>query len=112
MCSTFIRPRDKPIFSANTLAYFQDVYDHVLRLLDVLDMEREMLAAALDAHLAVVSNRLNTTMRTLTAITVAVALIGSVFGAWGMNFEQVPLENSPWGFWAVAWARCCWSSPP
>jgi magnesium transporter len=97
----FLR-RDKPIFSANTLAYFQDVYDHVLRLLDVLDMEREMLAAALDAHLAVVSNRLNTTMRTLTAITVAVALIGSVFGAWGMNFEQVPLENSPWGFWAVA----------
>ncbi len=97
----FLR-RDKPIFSANTLAYFQDVYDHILRLLDVLDIEREMLAAALDAHLAVISNRLNTTMRTLTVITVAVALVGSVFGAWGMNFEAIPLAGSPWGFWAVA----------
>lgn len=96
----FLR-RDQPIFSANTLAYFQSVYDHVLRLLDAIDMEREMVASALEAHLAVVSNRLNAVMKTLTVITVVVAITGSVFGAWGMNFTRIPLAGSPWGFWVV-----------
>jgi magnesium transporter len=98
--SLFLR-RDQPLFSANTLVYFQDVYDHILRILDVLDIERDMVASTLDAHLAVVSNQLNETMKTLTVITVVVALAGSVFGAWGMNFEVIPLATAPWGFWGV-----------
>lgn len=98
--NVFLR-RDHPYFSSSTLAYFQNVHDHLLRLLDALDTEREMLAAALDAHLAVTSNRLNATMKTLTIITVVVAFVGSVFGAWGMNFTKVPLAEHPWGFWLV-----------
>jgi magnesium transporter len=96
----FLR-RDQSMFSANTIAYFQNVYDHVLRLLDAVDMQREMLAGVLEAHLAVVSNRLNATMKTLTVITITVAIAGSVFGAWGMNFGNIPLAESEWGFWAV-----------
>lgn len=96
----FLR-RDQPLFSANTQVYFQDVYDHILRILDVLDIERDMVASTLDAHLTVVSNQLNETMKTLTVITVVVALAGSVFGAWGMNFTTVPLAETPWGFWGV-----------
>jgi magnesium transporter len=98
--SLFLR-RDQPLFSANTLVYFRDVYDHILRILDVLDVERDMVASTLDAHLTVVSNQLNQTMKTLTVITVIVALAGSVFGAWGMNFEAIPLATAPWGFWGV-----------
>jgi magnesium transporter len=96
----FLR-RDQPLFSANTQVYFQDVYDHILRILDVLDIERDMVASTLDAHLTVVSNQLNETMKTLTVITVVVALAGSVFGAWGMNFTTIPLAEAPWGFWGV-----------
>lgn len=96
----FLR-RDHPLFSGTTIVYFQDVYDHVLRLLDALDTEREMVAAALDAYLAVASNRVNATMKTLTVLTVIVAIAGSVFGAWGMNFSRIPFSGSPWGFWAV-----------
>jgi magnesium transporter len=96
----FLR-RDHPVFSANTLIYFQNVYDHILRLLDAIDMEREMVSGALQAHLAVTSNRLNAVMKALTLITVVVAIAGSVFGAWGMNFSNIPLAESPWGFWAI-----------
>jgi magnesium transporter len=92
---------DQPIFSANTRVYFQDVYDHILRILDVLDIERDMVASTLDAHLTVASNQLNATMKTLTVITVVVAGYGSVFGAWGMNFNVMPLAEVPWGFWGV-----------
>lgn len=97
---TFIR-RDHPFFTANTRVYFQDVYDHVLRILDVLDIEREMVTGATEAYLTVLSNRLNMTMKTLTVITICVAIAGIVFGAWGMNFDAIPLAKTPGGFWLV-----------
>jgi magnesium transporter len=96
----FLR-RDQPIFSASTHVYFHDVYDHILRILDVLDMERDMVSGALDAYLTIISNRLNATMKTLTVITIVVAIAGSVFGAWGMNVPEIPLADTPFGFWWV-----------
>jgi magnesium transporter len=90
-----------PFFGASTRVYFQDVYDHVLRILDVLDVEREMVAGAMEASLTVMSNRLNVTMKTLTVITICVAILGSIFGAWGMNFDYIPLQKSPFGFAVV-----------
>ena len=81
--------------------YLRDVFEHVLRILDDLDAERDMASNALEASLAINANRLNKTMKTLAVITVAVAVVGSVFGAYGMNFEAMPLASSPWGFWVV-----------
>jgi Mg2+ and Co2+ transporter CorA len=40
-------------------------------------------------------------MKRLAVITVAVAVVGSVFGAYGMNFQVLPLAGAPWGFWVV-----------
>jgi magnesium transporter len=100
--NTFLR-RDQAIFSAETYPYFQDAYDHVLRLLDILDIERDMATGALEAQLSVVSNRLNETMKGLTVIAICVALMGAVFGAWGMNFDEVPLHTSGiWGFYILS----------
>jgi magnesium transporter len=93
----FLRP-DHTYFSASTLVYFQDLYNHILRILDVLDMERDMATGALEAYLTVMSNRLNQTMKTLSVLTMAVAILSAVFGAWGMNFSAMPLGDSPWGF--------------
>ena len=92
--------RDRPMFSAGTVVYFQDVYDHMLRILDVLEMEREMVTGALLAYQTILSNRLNATMRTLTVITAVVAAAGLVFGAWGMNVP-VPLAETQWAFAAI-----------
>src|ERR1041384_3545999 len=79
--NTFLR-RDQLIFSNETYPYFQDAYDHVLRLLDIIDVERDMATGALEAQLSVVSNRLNETMKRLTVIAICVAIMGAVFGAW------------------------------
>jgi len=95
-----LRP-DHPFFPGNTEVYLREVLDHVLRLLDDLDAERDMASGALEASLAINANRLNQTMKTLAVITVAVAVVGSVFGAYGMNFEALPLAASPWGFWVI-----------
>jgi magnesium transporter len=98
--TVFLRP-EHSFVTANTRVYFHDVHDHVLRILDVLETEREAVGSAMEASLAVVSNRLNLNMKNLTIITVCVAVVGSVFGAWGMNFKYIPLSESAGGFWIV-----------
>ncbi len=94
--------RDHQLFPANGEVYLREVSNRVLRLLDVLETEREMAAGALEASLTVSSNRLNRTIKTLAVITVSVAAVASVFGAYGMNFDVLPLAHSPWGFWVIS----------
>jgi magnesium transporter len=93
--------RDHPLFPANIEVYLREVLDHVLRLLDDVETERDMASSTLEASMAINAKRLNRTMKTLEVITVAVAVVASVFGAYGMNFEAMPLASSPWGFWVV-----------
>ena len=76
----------------------------------------ELATGALEAYMTVLSNRLNSTMQTLTVFTIALAFLGAIFGAWGMNVE-LPLANHKYAFWiivsvvagvvltGVAWAR-------
>ena len=94
------------LFDLDTHPYFQDVYDHVLRLLDVVDIQRDMITGAMDAHLALVSNRLNETMKTLTVVGICEAAAGAVFGAWGVNVKGIPfyhvtVGHTEVGFWIV-----------
>ena len=94
--------RDHPFFPGNTEVYLRDVFDHVLRILDDAGCRaRHGLQPRWRHRWRSTRNRLNKTMKTLAVITVAVAVVGSVFGAYGMNFEAMPLASSPWGFWVV-----------
>jgi magnesium transporter len=79
--------------------YLRDIYDHILRVHEMLEAVREGLAAARDAYFASVNTRLNEVMRTLTLISTIMMPLGVITGVWGMNFEWMPLLNSQWGFW-------------
>jgi len=98
--NVFLR-RDHPMFSGNAAVYFRDVYDHILRILDVLEIQRDVATGVLDAYLTVISNRLNVTMKTLTVVAVTVGIAGCVFGAWGMNVGGIPFGSAAGGFLAV-----------
>jgi magnesium transporter len=73
-----------------TATHLQDVYDHVLRAADVVDSQRELMGNAVDAHLAIISNRVNEVMKRMTSW--GAILLGStlVAGIYGMNFEHMP----------------------
>jgi magnesium transporter len=87
--NTLIR-RDEPIFGEKTLPYFQDVYDHVIRVLDTVDLNRDQLSGLLDAHLAVVSNRLNQVMKRMTALSTIMMSVTLIASIYGMNFDVMP----------------------
>lgn len=71
-------------------AYYQDVYDHTIRVVDTIDTYRDLLSGTLDAHLAVASNRLNEIMKVLTSASIILMTWGTVAGVYGMNFVNIP----------------------
>jgi magnesium transporter len=88
--------RDLPLFPQSLHPYFSDVYDHTLRVLDGLDIYRDLLASALDLHLSNVSNRLNQTVKRMTALTLIVMVPTLVAGIYGMNFDRSFFPASDW----------------
>jgi magnesium transporter len=76
----------------------QDVYDHVLRSIDLLDSSRELMGNAVDAHLAIISNRMNSVMKKMTSW--GAILLGSalVAGIYGMNFRHMPELSWRFGY--------------
>jgi magnesium transporter len=98
--------REHALFDLETHPYFQDVYDHILRLLDIIEIQQDMVAGATEAHLAFMSNQLNETMKTLTVVGICEAAAAAVFGAWGMNVSGLPWAHAQIGhigvgFWIV-----------
>jgi magnesium transporter len=81
-----------------SVPYFQDLYDHLVRVLDQLDVYRDLLAAVLDARLTVASNGLNAIMKRLTAFTVVLMVPTLIAGIYGMNFERMPELDWPLGY--------------
>jgi len=80
------------------LPYLQDVYDHSLRVLERVDLNRDLIATVVDAHLNMTSNALNQTMRTLTVISTSLMTSSLVAGIYGMNFQFMPELRQPWGY--------------
>ncbi|MDP9468584.1 MAG: magnesium and cobalt transport protein CorA, partial [Chloroflexota bacterium] len=78
--------------------YFQDLYDHLVRVLDQLDLQRDLLASALEANLSVTSNNLNAVMKRLTAFTVIIMVPTLIAGIYGMNFRFMPELDWPLGY--------------
>jgi magnesium transporter len=90
---------DLPYLSSEELRYpMRDVYDHLLRVTDMLDTYRDILTGTLDVYLSAVSNRLNQVVNRLTAFTVVIGVLAVVTGFYGMNFERTwPPFGAPWG---------------
>jgi len=92
---------DIPFIAKADRIYYQDVYDHVLRVLEHVDLNRDLLASVLDANLATVSNRLNEVMRMMTVIATVLMSAAFFTGLYGMNFKHMPELDWAFGYPAV-----------
>ncbi len=75
-----------PGFEAGERDYFRDVYDHMIRVSDLIDSYRDLLTGALDVYLSTVSNRLNSVMERLTIVATIFLPLTFVTGFFGQNF--------------------------
>ncbi|MDY7076873.1 MAG: magnesium/cobalt transporter CorA [Chloroflexota bacterium] len=85
---------DYPVVDKEHGIFFRDVYDHLVRLHDIVESLRDLVGSALDTYLSVVNNRMNDVMKALTIITTLFMPLSFLSGFFGMNFFQpeVPLE--------------------
>jgi magnesium transporter len=67
--------------------YFRDVYDHLIRINDLIDSYRDLLTGAMDVYLSTVSNRLNSVMKQLTVIATIFLPLTFITGFFGQNFS-------------------------
>jgi len=97
LMSTLAR-RDVELLGEESSVYFQDVYDHVLRVTDAIDTYRDLLSGALDVYLSVTSNNLNQVMRTLTSWSIILMTGALIAGIYGMNYRMLPYNSWSGGF--------------
>ena len=94
--------RELPVFRSRDVVYFQDIYDHLVRVTDNIDTYRDLLSSALDSYLSLQSNRLNQIVKLLTIGSILLMSMSLIAGIYGMNFKYMPELNQPWGYpWAL-----------
>ncbi len=83
-------------FTAETRIYLRDCYDHTLRIIELLETQRELASDLVDLYLSSASNRMNEIMKVLTVITTIFIPLSFVAGIYGMNFDRtVSVWNMP-----------------
>jgi magnesium transporter len=80
------------------LIHLRDVYDHVVRAVELGEAHRDLLNGALDAHLALVSNRMNLVMKRATSWGAILVVATLVAGVYGMNFKAMPELDWRFGY--------------
>ena len=90
-----------PGMTADDERYFRDVYDHLIRISDLIDSYRDLLTSSMDVYLSTVSNRLNTVVKQLTIIATIFLPLSWLTGFFGQNFGFEVRHITGWGAFLV-----------
>lgn len=108
ICNRFVRSEIKYI-SEETRPYFRDVYDHVLRINEMVENTRELLNTAMEANFSLISISQNDVSKKFAGWAAIIAVPTMVAGFYGMNFKFVPESDWKYGFYVVILCTlvCC-----
>jgi magnesium transporter len=99
--SALMRSDETSLITEETMPYFRDLYDHTVRIIDLIETYREVASDLMDVYLSSVSNRTNDVMKRLTAITTIIMPLTLITGIYGMNFENMPETSMRYGYFVV-----------
>jgi magnesium transporter len=97
VCNRLVR-FEHDLIPADTRPYFRDVYDHVVRINEMIDTQRELLTMALEANLSLISSEQNEHTKRLAAWAAIIAVPTAIAGIWGMNFDWMPELRWRYGY--------------
>jgi magnesium transporter len=89
MCNRLMRA-DTVLIPDDVRPYFRDVYDHAIRINEMIDVLRELLTTALEANLSLVAVSQNDAMKRLAGWAAIIAVPTMIAGVYGMNFKFMP----------------------
>jgi magnesium transporter len=97
VCNRLMR-FDLEFIPEDTRPYFRDVYDHAIRINEMVDGLRELLTSALEANLSLISVSQNEAMKRLAGWAAIIAVPTMIAGIYGMNFKSMPELDWPMGY--------------
>lgn len=86
------------LVEAREMAYYRNVFDHLVRYTELIEGAREMVSDLMQTHLSAVSNRLNEIMKVLAMISTVVMPMTLISGIYGMNFKHMPELEWEYGY--------------
>jgi magnesium transporter len=85
-------------FSPESAAFFRDVRDHAIKIIDTIDGISQAIASAIEAYNTISNKRTNDIIRILTIMTAILLPLTLITGYFGMNFKHLPLLDDPLGY--------------
>jgi len=83
------------------IAYFSDIYDHLLKLTEMIEANRELTTDIRDSYISINSNETNHVMKVLTVITTIFMPLTFIVGVYGMNFHYMPELTWKYGYFGA-----------
>lgn len=91
--------------SETTRIYLRDLYDHVIQIIEIIEIDREMVSDLTETYMSSISNRMNEIMKVLTTISTIFIPLTFLAGVYGMNFHHFPELDQVWAYPAF-WIIC------
>ncbi len=85
-------------FSKPNQKQIKTIYERLIYVVDNIDLNRDMLSGMLDFHISSNGYKMNNIMKVLTTISTIFMPLGFLAGYYGMNFQNLPLLNEPYGY--------------
>jgi magnesium transporter len=89
---------DLRLIPEDTRPYFRDVYDHVIRINEMVDTGRELLDGALEANFSMISNSQNDVSKKFAGWAAILSVPTLVAGIYGLNFSWIPELSWHWSY--------------
>jgi magnesium transporter len=93
-----MRQREFALIEPETYNFFDDVFDHLVHLGQILEGFRDLTTSLLELQMTVNSNRMNNVMKTLTIFAAIFMPLTFIAGIYGMNFLRMPELEWQWGY--------------
>ena len=99
--STLMKEDEETLIRESTRLFFKDIYDHILRIIDTIELSREILAGVHELYLTNISNGLNEVMKVLTIFATIFMPLTFIVGIYGMNFRFMPELEWKYGYFGI-----------
>ncbi len=87
-----------PLFGKEIHPYFRDVYEHLMQVIQMLEVVRSSITGLFDLYTSAVSHKMNEVMKVLTIVATFFIPLTFIAGIYGMNFKYMPELDSAWGY--------------
>lgn len=92
---------EEPLINSNIKVFIRDLYDHTIKVIENVEVLRDMTSGLLDLYMNSTSNKMNETIKVLTILSTIFIPLTFIAGVYGMNFKYMPELEFKYGYFVI-----------